>query len=414
MPLAMKRPAARMSRGGAAHEPVLKKPAAVSGPSKHISKLCNQVAKSILSSPEYPEEVKTMLADTINATLAVPREKRHAYQDKAIEMVRKVLESLKAAAQSELNEAEKKLETSCKESEERQRAEDVAAATLAERIKTADAAKTEHAERTFARVTAKQALDSAEQEQTRGNASLVVTADKKQRLESGLETVFGPLKRGEMPATEVQNGITTIQKLAKDLGFAASLLQTVPAAFAKAPKERGSFDDVVIEQIENEFQKCMATFTDDLANGEPAKNERAAKVEAATSDHAQALASEEAALGEKEAARTAQKEAETEHKALVKARQQGTSDMGAASAGVDDAKAELAQLDEGPLAAFKELLEFTEIPPPPAPVPAPEHPTVAADAPEPAADAPDPAADAHEQEAASPEPAANTADSTEA
>eukprot|EP00419_Tripos_fusus_P009010 CAMPEP_0172663860 /NCGR_PEP_ID=MMETSP1074-20121228/6212_1 /TAXON_ID=2916 /ORGANISM="Ceratium fusus, Strain PA161109" /LENGTH=62 /DNA_ID=CAMNT_0013479919 /DNA_START=25 /DNA_END=209 /DNA_ORIENTATION=+ len=62
MPLAMKRPAARMSRGGAAEEPVLKKPAAASGPSGHVKSLCNKVAKAILASPEYPDEVKHMLA----------------------------------------------------------------------------------------------------------------------------------------------------------------------------------------------------------------------------------------------------------------------------------------------------------------------------------------------------------------
>jgi len=398
----MKRPAARMSHGGAAREPALKKPAAASGPSRHVSKLCNQVAEAVSSSPEYPEEVKTMLASTIDWTLAVPKERRHAFQDNAIEMVREVLDGLKAAAQSRLDEAEKTLETRCKESEQQQSAVEVAATVLAERKTIVAAAIGEHVERTSARVAAKQLLASAEQDQARGNADLVITEDKKQKLESGLETVFGPLKSGDLPAAKVQDAIKTIQKMAKDLGFDASLLQTARAVLAKAPSERGSFDNVVMEQLEAEFQKCMVTFTEELANGEPAKRERAAKVEAASSEHAQALASEEAAKSAKEAACTAQKEAETEHNARVKEQQQGASDMGSASEGVDAAKAELTELHAGPLSAFKELLEFTEVPPP-APVPAPED----ADAAEPAADAGEPAADAAEPAAGGAEPAAH-------
>jgi len=54
--------------------------------------------------------------------------------------------------------------------------------------------------------------------------------------------------------------------------------------------------------------------------------------------------------------------------------------MAAASARVDTAKGELKEINEGPLAAFKELFDLTEIPPPaPAPEEQPE-PTPAADA----------------------------------
>jgi len=376
-----------MSRRVAPKEPVLKKPAASSGQGGQVNKLCDQVANAMWTAPEYPDAVKNMLVSTLHGTLAVPKESRHAFQDTTIEMVRKVLDSLKAATQSKLDEAEKKFETTLRENEERQTSIELAAATLAERTKTVDAAKTEHAERTLACVAAKEALASVEREQASGNAGLAVTEERKKRLDSAFDTIYCPLKSGEMPAAEVQDGIKKIEKLGKDFGFDMSLLQTVPAAFAKAPSDRGSFDKVVMSQMEAEFQKRLATFTDDLANGALAKRDRAARVEAASSEHAQALASEEVAKTAREAARMAQKEAETEHKALLKAQQQGTSDLDKASAGVDAAKAELTEFDEGPLAAFKELLEFTEIPPLAA-VPGPGEQDLA-----PAADVGDPAVD---------------------
>jgi len=380
MPLAMKRPAARMSSSSVKREPVLKKPAGTSGPSGRVNQLCNQVSHAILESPEYPSEVKNMLANALIGSLAIPKEKRHSFQESAIEMVRKVLDSLEAAAQCKFDKVEKELETACKDNDARQCAVEAAAVTLAERTKTADAAKSEHAERTLARVAAKGALALAEQEQTTGNASLVATEEKKQRLESGMETIYSPLKNGELPAGEVPDGIKNIGKLGKELGLDASLLQTVPAALAKAPSNRGSFDNVVMSQLEAELQRCLVALTDELASGEPAKKERAAKVEAATIEHAEAVTAEEAAKAAKEALRTGVKDAETEHQALMKTQQQAARDMAAASAKVDTAKGELKEINEGPLAAFKELFDLTEIPPPaPAPEEQPE-PTPAADA----------------------------------
>merc|ERR1719264_641975 len=134
-----------------------------------------------------------MLANTVDGALTVPKEARHAFQEKIIEMAHEVLDGLKAAAQSKLDEAEKKLEMRCKESERHQIAVDAAATMLAERTKMAAAADSEHAERLSACVTVKQLLASAKQEESTGNAGLVVTEKRKKRLESVLETFFGPL-----------------------------------------------------------------------------------------------------------------------------------------------------------------------------------------------------------------------------
>merc|ERR1719151_534430 len=110
-----------------------------------------------------------MLANTVDGALTVPKEERHAFQEKIIEMAHEVLDGLKAAAQSKLDEAEKKLEMRCKESEQFQSAVEAAATMLAERKKMATAADFKHAELASARVTAKQLLASAERKQASGN-----------------------------------------------------------------------------------------------------------------------------------------------------------------------------------------------------------------------------------------------------
>merc|ERR1719192_2336656 len=117
MPITMKRPAARFSSGGSGDEPAMKKPASVSGSKGHVNELCNQVGDAILESAEYPSEVKKMLVNTLSVSLAVPKEKRHEFQNNAIEMVRMVLDSVKTAAESKLDEAKKKLEATFKDNE---------------------------------------------------------------------------------------------------------------------------------------------------------------------------------------------------------------------------------------------------------------------------------------------------------
>merc|ERR1719325_463187 len=102
-----------------------------------------------------------MLSNSITSSLGVPKERRHAFQDNAIGMVRQVLDGLQAAAQSKLGEAEKKLETTVKENEERQNAVEAAAATLAEKTKMANIAWTRSNGSFFARYAATQALRDA-------------------------------------------------------------------------------------------------------------------------------------------------------------------------------------------------------------------------------------------------------------
>merc|ERR1719264_1831070 len=128
-----------------------------------------------------------MLANAIDGTLTVPKEKRHAFQDNVIEMISRVLDGLKAAGQSKLDEAEKKLEMRCKEGEQFQSAVEAAATTLAERKQVAAAADLEHAQRTSARVMAKRLLASAECEQASGNAGLLVTERKQVAAAADLE-----------------------------------------------------------------------------------------------------------------------------------------------------------------------------------------------------------------------------------
>jgi len=162
----------------------------------------------------------------------------------------------------------------------------------------------------------------------------------------------------------VQDGVKKIEQLAKDLSLDMSLLLALPTALAKPLSIRGSFDNVVMSQIEAEFQRCLAKFIDELANAEPARKEHAAKVEAASNEHVHALVAEEKAKTAKEAARAAQNDAETELKALMKAQLKAASDMRTASTGVAAATDRLKEFNEGPLAAFKELIELTEIVPP--------------------------------------------------
>merc|ERR1740129_610836 len=152
-------------------------------------------------------------------------------------------------------------------------------------------------------------------------------------------------------------------KVGKELGLEASLLASLQNALVKAPASRGSFDTLVLEQAEGEIDKCKAALAGTLESGEPAKNERAAKVEAASAQLAEAAEAERSCKAALEAAKSEQKEAEAAQKAAAKAVKEFGPKMKEVAAGFEASKASLEDLKEGPLKAFAELLAYTAIAP---------------------------------------------------
>jgi len=204
-----------------------------------------------------------------------------------------------------------------------------------------------------------EALKAAKAAQTSGDADAVAIEKAKANLEgAGLAA----MKEGAL--TKKQQ--TAIAKELTTAGVEQSLISCLHLPASKKPEKRESFDNVVLQHLEQAYEAKIAELNSKLAEAGPAREERAAAVTSAAAADEAAKASAEAA-GEalklakdaESAAKAAAAEAKTSAGSLE-------SEVTAAAKSLEKAKAALASFQEGPKASFKELVERT------APAPAPE------------------------------------------
>jgi len=356
----MKRPAA------AAKGPMAKKPATAKSMAAGKVKT---VVDAVTKAEGFPDSTLRMLAGTVAGSLGVAKEERHHFQVQVCTMVGEVLASVEAAAKAAITEAETKATELAGSKSTLEAKAEAAAAELTAKSGAADGAKAAVAEAATALKAAKAALATAETDEKASAAELDALTAKKTLLESALAEAFAPLKEGTKE--DVKAGVSTIGKLGKEFAFDHSLMASLPSALSKAPADRGSFDSMVIGQVEGEIGKKIVELTGTLAGGEPAKAAAAEKVAAATAELTAATEKDTASKAALEAAKAAAKEAEAASKAATKELKDFEPANKKAAKELESLTGALTDLTAGPLAAYAELLELSNVPPP---EPEPEEP----------------------------------------
>merc|ERR1712190_214963 len=204
-------------------------------------------------------------------------------------------------------------------------------------------------------------VSAAEKERQKGDADLEKATMKKTKLDGVLNMNFVPIKEGSVAGPVAKKCIQELQAFAKDSVMDPSMVASLPAALSKAPGERGSFDGMVLQQLEEELGKKIKTFEDLVTNGEKEKADRAAKVDSQKAALESARAHEAASEEKQAKCKDEIAEAKAAHKAAKQAVAQFGPDMKQVEKDVADAKAEYESFTGGPSAAYKELLEYTAI-----------------------------------------------------
>merc|ERR1719277_223513 len=89
--------------------------------------------------------------------------------------------------------------------------------------------------------------------------------EKKAKLEAFLTEPFGKMKEGTLEASELKAGSAETLKIGKEYSFDSSLLTSIPSAIAKKPEERGPFDSICLQQVEDELKKKISEMTEKAA-----------------------------------------------------------------------------------------------------------------------------------------------------
>lgn len=276
------------------------------------------VVKALKETESYPHSVVAMLSQHIELSLGVAKEERHEYQSCLVEMIGEVLQSVQKQFDDKISEAEAKVSQADAEKEKREAGvKDAASAVEAanEALKAAEAASKEALSK---RHEAHVASQAAQQEQRDGDASLEAAASKKLSLEHVVNESFEPLKTSSLEAEKLKSAIAAIAKAGKDFHCDASLITSFGSALSKPAAERGNFDVLVIDQLENAFKSQIEAFATELAEGSASREARAAQVAAATASLDAASAAEDAAGAALVEARQHSKAADQAHKVGTK------------------------------------------------------------------------------------------------
>jgi hypothetical protein len=212
---------------------------------------------------------------------------------------------------------------------------------------------------TAAKKAAAAALKDAEKEEKAGNKELDEATGKKEELDNFRSGIYKEMTEN----TATKAGTTALAKLGKSFTYDGELIKALTSAFAKSPDSRGTFDKLVLTQFEEQMDKTLAGLSATLAQGEPGKQERAAKVATAKSSLEVSTVADEACSQALTDARNAETEAQ---QALDSAKKEFAAffpGLEKTCARCEGLKAGLTEFSENAMANFKEL-EAHAVPPP--------------------------------------------------
>jgi hypothetical protein len=250
------------------------------------------------------------------------------------------LEAAAAAAAADLEKLKASgavIDSTCKEAETSKEAQ----------IETVQSAEAALAAANEAKGAATKSLSTAQAEQKTGDAKLASSQEEKSGLESALKEHFeAPMQEGSGP------NFKSLKHSLGHLDMDSALREALPASCAKAKDDRGSFDEVVLQEFAKAFNAKIASLTAFVAAETVATGERAAAVTAAEKDlEAKTEAQRQCA----EALEAGKKELGDKAEALKQARvavKEYDPKLGALAGHVDDSNYSVAAFESGPLSNF--------------------------------------------------------------
>jgi len=288
-----------------------------------------------------------MLVDMLPFSLSIPSDERHETQTWAVQAVEQTLHANKAALEAASAAEDEKL-ASLKSSEGELGASVAAADAASEAQKVVvQSAESAHAERMEAANVASQALAALQEQQKTCETNLASTKEEKDALEPAYQTHFAaPMQDGAGPHFK------ELQPFLKKIDMEASLLKAIPSVCSKSKEDRGSFDDVVLQELGKALTSKLTALSDAIAAETSASVERATALQAAESDN---IAKKEAQQQAHDVLTAAMKEQSDREAALTAAKQAVENfqpQVDTMTKMVEKARAAAAKFESGPLASF--------------------------------------------------------------
>lgn len=325
-----------------------------------VASKCKAIANAI-EETAAPQAVKDMLTSTVSVTVGQFKASRHPMNERFVAMIDEIFATYKASLEKDVVDKEAVVTQLAPAKTEREANLESSKTTLKDKSEAFDKAKEEVKKAKEEVKEATSALSAKKKEQETGDKEYNKIFEEKASLEEVEKNSFTPLFDGTAEAEKKSELVQNVVGASKTFGFDSSLMEASVKVLDKPKEERSAgFDETCMEQLKSSFTTALATLQSKLGEAEPAKQERAASVEAASvaltaaeTKRDELIAAEKSAKEEKEAASEASK-------AAKKSLDDFIPELKEASGALDEAKGYLQDFVEGALATFILMKDLTE------------------------------------------------------
>jgi hypothetical protein len=317
---------------------------------------CDVVAAVLSEASDLPEACRNMLRAAVPSALSVVASARHECQANVVAMIGDVFASMEAGLEARSVDAASKVDSAVANTARLEALQGDAENALTRKLEAVEAARAKLQENEVCRARAQAALQEATAAQKQGSESMSLISDEKAAYEAAMKDSFTPLKDGAPEvASNSKQHVEVILPLCKPIGLDQSLLNAFPSAAAKKLDDRGTFDSMVFQQLEEDISKHIASLAEKLSSGAPAAAEHMVAVQTAQAVVDAAMEEQSERNNALQAAKEEQREAEGTLKAAKQAVRDSMPQQRTAETERDAAQTRLADFRQGPLATLRDL-----------------------------------------------------------
>lgn len=318
------------------------------------------IEKAFTQVSDLPPSALKMLVDCLPMSLGQPQDARHAFQTEVVNIIGKMFETTAQGLDGEISKIQEQLDGAKGAEEAKEKESEEAQKKLDEKEKSFEQRTYDLAAVAKDFRAAKSAYLEAKSKQVEGDAELEKAAKKVSTMEAAVKDMITPLTAPTGEELDTDKMTSKLISFLSSSGFEESLITALKPALAKAPAERGDFDQMCFKELSEEVSKRIADLQTLLSAGAAGKQERAAAVQAAEETKAAASKKQIAAAAAFTSAESERDAASEAVDAIHKESRELNIQARNLQSGLGRAQKRADAFKNGPLATFKELEEAKE------------------------------------------------------
>eukprot|EP00747_Dinoflagellata_sp_TGD_P089565 gnl/TRDRNA2_/TRDRNA2_164371_c0_seq2.p1 gnl/TRDRNA2_/TRDRNA2_164371_c0~~gnl/TRDRNA2_/TRDRNA2_164371_c0_seq2.p1 ORF type:complete len:401 (+),score=148.37 gnl/TRDRNA2_/TRDRNA2_164371_c0_seq2:94-1296(+) len=324
-------------------------------------KMLDGIISTLNGAACLPQADRDLLVALVYGGLGCPKDERHKYQTLAVDKIGEALEVIRANMQNAVAAENEKLIAIEASKSKLDKVHTQAEELLATKAAASKEAKAHLAQVSSALSQAKKALAECQEAQRKDDADHAAHKKEASQFETALEQQFKPLKAGNFESDDQAKQLfSAMESLVPKLDLEESMVTSLPAAAAKKPDERGTFDSMIFDEFEKILVAKIADLKAKIAEGAPAAAKRSEAVTKAGAAVDDAKAKVTGSATQLSAAQAEEKEQADVLKAAEKAVKDFAPTFKKATQARDQLVCELELFNDWSLTSFNTLKEHIE------------------------------------------------------